>query len=161
MSLLDNCDIKKLPRHMMRNILKNQIKYIRTTPSFVYDGDTMDICFEYNNNIYRESVRIKGYDSPEMRAKDDEEKIKAIQAKVFLQNIIKDKKKIMIAKFDSTDKWGRILADIYLFEKKESLNMNDVIEQIEKNKKLNMLSELMISNGHGYAYYGEKKRKKN
>lgn len=152
-------DITKLPRHMIRNLFKNQIKYIRTNPLFVYDGDTLDICFEYNNDIYRETVRIKGYDSPEIRTKNAEEKIKAKQAKVFLQNIIKDETQIMIGKFDSTDKWGRLLADIYLFEKKEKIDMNEIIKQIEKNEELIILSELMISNGHGYAYFGKTKRK--
>ena len=54
-------------RHMLRDQFKGLILPIKTFPEYVYDGDTMDICMINNKKIISESLRIKGYDSPEMK----------------------------------------------------------------------------------------------
>ena len=95
----------------------------------VYDGDTITVAtpLDYTRApIYHFSVRLRGIDSPEIRGSTTEEKAAALAAKnalsakvlnqmVFLQNL-------------DTEKYGRVLADVYLEEpgyseaKKQSIN---------------------------------------
>ena len=93
----------------------------------VYDGDTIMIAsklpFE-NSPIYRFSVRLAGIDTPEIKGKTENEKNMAKEAKNKLQNMIMNK--YILLKNVNTEKYGRILADIYL----EDLHINKwLIEQ--------------------------------
>lgn len=80
----------------------------------VYDGDTITLASKLpykNSPIYRFQVRLNGIDSPEIRGKTDTERKKAIEAKESLSFLIMDK----FVRLDnvSTEKYGRILADVY------------------------------------------------
>lgn len=81
----------------------------------VYDGDTITIAtklpFE-NSPIYRFSVRLAGIDSPEIKAKTNIEKIMAIKSQHGLEKIVLDK--VVKLKNISFEKYGRILADVYV-----------------------------------------------
>jgi endonuclease YncB( thermonuclease family) len=103
----------------------------------VYDGDTVKAVFEFNNKLYKFSIRMNGYDSPELRTKNLHEKANAQKAKHQLQHKILNK--IVTLKCGKFDKYGRILGDIYY-----------------NNKHIN---SWMIENGYGYPYDGGKKRK--
>ena len=104
----------------------------------VYDGDTITIATQmpYDDNFYRFSVRIRGIDCPEIKSKDSNEKLCAIMARDFLKEIIFNK----VAKLEeiSYDKYGRILADVYV----DDLN----------------ISELMISESLAVKYDGGRKK---
>jgi endonuclease YncB( thermonuclease family) len=111
----------------------------------VYDGDTITIATPLNNTrspIYHFPVRLRGIDTPEIHGKTKEEKAAAVNARnalsakilgkmVFLQNI-------------DMEKYGRILADVFL-------------EEEEKEKEDQSLSEWMIENHYAVAYDGGKK----
>ena len=87
----------------------------------VYDGDTITIASVLPNTtepIYRFSVRLNGIDTPEIRGKTPEEKELAILARDELYNKIYGK--VVILKNVGTEKYGRILADVYLEE--ENIN---------------------------------------
>lgn len=104
----------------------------------VYDGDTITIATKmpYDDNFYRFSVRIRGIDCPEIKSKNSNEKLCAIMARDFLKEIIFNK----VAKLEeiSYDKYGRILADVYV----DDLN----------------ISELMISESLAVKYDGGRKK---
>lgn len=94
----------------------------------VYDGDTITIASQlpYENSlIYRFSVRIKGIDCPEIRTRNLDEKEIALIAKKFVED--KCLNKIIILKNLSTEKYGRILADVYI----DIMNISD---ELIKNK---------------------------
>ena len=81
----------------------------------VYDGDTITIAAKLPNMdepIYRFSVRLNGIDTPEIHGKTFHEKELAIAAKEALHKLIFGK--IVTLKKISTEKYGRILADVYL-----------------------------------------------
>jgi len=99
----------------------------------VYDGDTITIASKlpYSNGIeeqlqtvnsiyditdtvpiYRFNVRLSGIDSPEIKGKTQAEKDLAMVAKNRLHQLIFGK--IVHLKNISTEKYGRILADVYL-----------------------------------------------
>ena len=81
----------------------------------VYDGDTFTIVSKlpYNGSpMYRFSVRINGIDSPEIKGKTANEKELAKKSREALSNLILGK--IITLQNVSTEKYGRILADVYL-----------------------------------------------
>jgi endonuclease YncB( thermonuclease family) len=81
----------------------------------VYDGDTLTIAAKlpYNGSpLYRFSVRLNGIDCPEIKGKDDDEKQCAILAKNEIINLVFQKE--IILKNVQTEKYGRILADVFI-----------------------------------------------
>lgn len=83
----------------------------------VYDGDTITIAARlpyYDAPISRFSVRLSGIDSPEIRTHNPDEKISAIMSRDKLHDLIFDK--IVTLRNVSLEKYGRILADVYLDE---------------------------------------------
>ena len=105
----------------------------------VYDGDTITVIFRFGDKFYNKKCRIYGIDTPEIRTKNTEEKKAGYEAKEFLKNLILGK--VIWAGFEKEDKYGRLLATLWL--DKES---NESIDRI------------MIRSGHGYTYDGGKKK---
>lgn len=104
----------------------------------VYDGDTITIIFPFNGNFYKESCRIYGIDTPEIRTKDLSEKERGMNAKHHVESLILNKN--VYVDFMGREKYGRILAKVYMCDE-------DCTE----------LSELLIKGGYGCVYYGGKK----
>jgi endonuclease YncB( thermonuclease family) len=80
----------------------------------VYDGDTITVASKLpgmDEPIYRFSVRLLGIDSPEIKGKTMKEKELAIESRDALHNLIFGK--MVYFKNVSTEKYGRILADVY------------------------------------------------
>ena len=93
----------------------------------VYDGDTITIASKLpyeTSPMFRFSVRLHGIDCPEMKSKDENERICAELAKQEVTKLVMNK--VVTLKNVQTEKYGRILADVYI----ESLNVNNYM--IEK-----------------------------
>ena len=87
----------------------------------VYDGDTITIASKlpYDASpLYRFSVRLNGLDAPEIKSKNNEEKIAAINVREILSELILHK--YVHLENIQTEKYGRILADVYI----ENLHIN-------------------------------------
>ena len=106
------------------NLLEN-IEYRDTIPFVppitygkvikVYDGDTITIASLLPNTIepiYRFSIRLNGIDTPEIRGKTEEEKELAIHVRDALAEKIYGK--IVELRNVGNEKYGRVLADVYL-----------------------------------------------
>lgn len=82
----------------------------------VYDGDTITIASRvpgmYNSPIYKFSVRLNGIDAPEMTGKSEDEKEIAVKARDALTAKILGRE-IRLENIQ-TEKYGRLLTDIYL-----------------------------------------------
>lgn len=82
----------------------------------VYDGDTITVANKlpiyHCNDTFRFSVRLNGIDTPEIKGKNDDEKEAAIVAKNALTEKILHK--YVVLKNVTTEKYGRLLADVYL-----------------------------------------------
>jgi endonuclease YncB( thermonuclease family) len=88
----------------------------------VYDGDSITIASRLpidNSPLYRFSVRLNGIDTPEIKGKNEDEKIAALGARDALSQLILHK--TIVLKNVGTEKYGRILADVYL----DNLHVND------------------------------------
>ena len=103
----------------------NSISYNDTTPFVypirygkvikVYDGDTITIAARLPNTdgpVYRFSVRLNGIDTPEIRGKSEAEK----ELAYFVRDALSEKimGKIVELRNVANEKYGRILADVYL-----------------------------------------------
>lgn len=83
----------------------------------VYDADTITIASKlpYDASpMYRLSVRLNGIDTPEIKGKgvSDEEKEAAKVARDFVSNLVFNK--FIRLENVQTEKYGRILADVYI-----------------------------------------------
>lgn len=81
----------------------------------VYDGDSITIAGHYpmcNSPLFRFSVRLNGIDTAEIKGKTEEEIIAAKEARDALSNLILHK--VVKLKNIGSEKYGRILADVYL-----------------------------------------------
>ena len=81
----------------------------------VYDGDTITIAAKLpykESPIYRFSVRLNGIDCPEMKSTDTNEKDCALLAKQCVSELVMNK--IVTLKNVQSEKYGRILADVYI-----------------------------------------------
>ena len=106
----------------------------------VYDGDTITIASKIPTTdlpIYRFRVRLSRIDSAEIKGHTETEKKLAIQARDALHKLIFGK--IVTLKNLSIEKYGRILADVYL----------DDID----------ISQWMLDNKYAIPYDGGKKNR--
>jgi endonuclease YncB( thermonuclease family) len=81
----------------------------------VYDGDTITIATSLvydESTVYRFPVRLNGIDAPEMHGKNEDEINAAKNAQTALEKLILHQD--VILKNIQTEKYGRILADVYL-----------------------------------------------
>jgi micrococcal nuclease len=93
----------------------------------IYDGDTITIGGYVKGDPmkYRFSVRLLGIDCPEIKSHDSFEKKHALEGKQYLEFIFLNKE--VTLKNITTEKYGRLLADVY-FE-------NTHINQLMLDKK--------------------------
>lgn len=111
---------------------------------YVYDGDTIHVVFKVFNDYYRWNCRILGVDTPELRTKNTKEKEKGYLVRDKVREYFLDK--IVKIKCNEFDKYGRLLIDVYL------------PENIPNKNNTTFLSEWLIANEYGYAYYGGTKK---
>ena len=110
----------------------------------VVDGDTIDADIDLGFDIsLTKRIRLAGIDTPESRTKDLAEKELGIDAKNWLKHRLEEAKDIIIRTQlpDSTEKYGRIIGNLYI-------NGDDV-----------PLNQQMITEGYALAYDGGTKDK--
>lgn len=112
--------------------------------SNIYDGDTFDATIELEKKIFiRFRCRMWGYDAPEIKTKDNEEKKKGIETKEFLISELKKTNMMSVIRCMGFDKYGRLLLILYIPSVYPQFSINDLIV----NKDL------------GYLYLGGNKDK--
>jgi len=81
----------------------------------VYDGDTITVASKLpfrGSPLYRFSVRLASIDSPEIKGETPKECAAAIKSRDALHNLIFGK--IIELRNNGKEKYGRLLADVYL-----------------------------------------------
>lgn len=120
-----NADYLLSPENQEIHDTIKDIEYSNTVPFMppihygkvikVYDGDTITIASLLPNTvspIYRFSVRLNGIDTPEIKSKTKGEHEMAIRARDLLNDKIYGE--MVELKNVGNEKYGRILADVYL-----------------------------------------------
>lgn len=113
----------------------------------VYDGDTITITSKLpykESPLYKFRVRLARIDSPEIKGDSTEEQHLARISKEYLESLVLNK--IVYLENVSTDKYGRILADVYLQER-----VNNKVININVNDK-------MLASKHAIKYNGGSKK---
>lgn len=152
--------LKRCKQHTMSNPLllqKLRDATDKTVPKFtfkgiecpakvvhVYDGDTCRIVFAHpslknDHDLVKITVRLRDYNSPELRSSNPDEKQAAYRAKERLQDLIDGK--IVHVKLGKNGKYGRTLARIYIDNGKTCVN------------------DLMIKEGHGVPFMQQQPRR--
>lgn len=113
--------------------LNCDIKY-KCTLDRIIDGDTIDVCIDLGFNVLtRKRCRLIGIDTPESRTSDKEEKKYGLLSKKklkewCLKTIESDKDDIRLElrclKKNTSDKYGRVLAEVWVIEKEIETNIN-------------------------------------
>ena len=107
--------------------MSNKDPYIYRIKSIgrVVDGDTIDADIDLGFDIsLTKRIRLAGIDTPESRTKDLAEKALGLDAKNWLKQKLHDAYDIIIRTKlpDSTEKYGRIIGNLYINGEDESLN---------------------------------------
>lgn len=121
-----NVDINNITNSSDKPILwKDTIKFVPPIEKGivikVYDGDTITLASKLpylESPLYRFQVRLNGIDCPEIKSKNNSEKECSLISKQVLSTLILNK--VVTLKNVQTEKYGRILADVYL----DNLNLN-------------------------------------
>lgn len=136
----EQMDILEKSEKSKNTTYEGRIMYCKIV--YCYDGDTVYGKFFDNGQLVQQSLRIYGYDSPEIKPRKDipdrEAHIaRAKAAKEELEKLILNK--IVIISCLKNDKYGRILVNIKTIDTGIDIGTH------------------MIENSHGYAYFGGKK----
>ena len=116
----------------------------RSTIVKIVDGDTVDVDIDlgFGTWLHNERVRIMGIDTPEARTSDKTEKVFGLAAKQRLTELLGPNPilRTMVSKKgeDMKGKFGRILGDF-------------------KTKDGQMITDIMIAEGHAVLYEGQNK----
>ena len=106
--------------------MKHTLYHYRATVTSVYDGDTCTVDFDLGLYTWLKSqkLRLNRINAPEMRG---EEKEAGTQSRDFLRGLILDKMIVVETIKDDTEKYGRYLAEIWLEQGGQWLNVNDLM----------------------------------
>jgi micrococcal nuclease len=123
----------------------------------VVDGDTIDADIDLGFDIsLTKRIRLAGIDTPESRTKDLAEKALGLDAKNWLKHRLEEAKDIIIRTQlpDSTEKYGRIIGQLYINGEDASLNNQMITEGYAlpydggtKDKDWEPLKEIRRKNG--------------
>ena len=119
----------------------------------VYDGDSITIAAYLpmdSSPLFRFSVRLNGIDTPEIKGKNEDEKTAAKAARDALSKLILHKE--IVLKNVGTEKYGRILADVYL----DDLCVNDWLIKEHYAVKYDGGTKIPPSSWLKYRLTGEK-----
>jgi micrococcal nuclease len=107
----------------------------------VYDGDSITVVFTPNglDKFYKYTIRLDGIDTPEMRTTDPNERAQAIIVRDFVRETLLNK--LITIKCGKFDKYGRLLAVVYIDGFDKSIN------------------DLLIEKKYAYCYDGGTKTK--
>jgi len=97
----------------------------------VVDGDTIDADIDLGFDIsLTKRIRLAGIDTPESRTTNKAEKALGLDAKEWLKHRLEEAKDIIIRTQlpDSTEKYGRIIGQLYINGEDASLNNQMITE---------------------------------
>jgi endonuclease YncB( thermonuclease family) len=127
----------------------------------VIDGDSVELDIDWGDNIHtvdaRAQLRMYGINAPESRQRtpgttDEQwalEKVAGEKAKAYLKTLIEGKTVLIKTRKDPTEKFGRLLAEMWLIVKEEG---DGIVEVGERS-----VNQEMVDAGHAVPYFGGKR----
>ena len=88
----------------------------------IIDGDTVDVDIDLGFGVWmhKERIRLYGIDTPELR--NHEQKIKAMESKRRLVELLNQTQNIVNVECGQFDKFGRVLVTLFTEKQEKSLN---------------------------------------
>lgn len=109
-------------------MMKENCYYYRAKVVSVYDGDTCRVDIDLGFGIWKkeEVLRLHRINAPEIRG---ETRVEGLQSRDFLREMILDKEIMVQSVKDRTGKYGRYLAEIWLYHSSTGQwqNINDLL----------------------------------
>jgi len=100
----------------------------------IVDGDTVDVIIDLGFDIHFNSrIRLLGIDAPEVRTRDDVQKLKGLAAKHRLKELLPEEFTIR-TKLDKRGKYGRVLGTLMVGD----TNINELL--VEEGHAIKMKS---------------------
>jgi len=94
----------------------------------VIDGDTLKIQIDQGFRSFRkETIRLLGIDTPEIRTKDLEEKKRGYYAKSFVIATLKEYKNKFLVTTEKSDSFGRCLGNIILENARGTVTLSEIL----------------------------------
>lgn len=96
----------------------------------IIDGDSivLNIDLGFHMTITNRHIRLMGLDTPEIRTRDPEEKVRGFLAKYFVEKMFADAEKSgaeITVVSHGIDKFGRVLGEIIFTTKDTAINLNE------------------------------------
>ena len=106
----------------------------------IIDGDTIDVDIDlgFNTILKKQRIRLFGIDTPESRTRDKEEKKRGLLSKEYLTSKCPVGSTIRLRSHER-GKFGRILGEIFEYNKSTSIN------------------DEMVAEGYAAHYFGQSK----
>jgi endonuclease YncB( thermonuclease family) len=135
----------------------------------VYDGDTCTLNMKTKYGVSEWKVRLAGYDSPEMKTHDHEEKTHGLACRDMLKELIFGK--FVIVHCAGFEKYGRLIGTIMAYSPSFIPSSSKPTDKIETESCLSVneyekdptkyinINEWMIQNTSSIPYDGGKKSK--
>ncbi len=90
----------------------------------VVDGDTLDALIDLDLEVRVEArIRLLGVDTPELRAKGEVERARAVAAKVYVMDAVGGAVSWVAICTAGRDSFGRVLADVWIGDRSLSLEL--------------------------------------
>ena len=142
---MSEIDWDSVDKKIKRFSLENERKLGKCV--HVYDGDTIQVVFPLQTELFRWTCRLSGVDTPEIRTRNNIEK----QFGYDVRNNLREKilNKMVIIECGEFDKYGRLLGKIFLQEENNN--------QIGGGKNLS-INDWLIENKYAFPYDGGKKQ---
>ena len=142
---MSDIDWDSVDKKIKRFSLENQTKIGKCVD--VYDGDTIQVVFQMQTELFRWTCRLTGIDTPEIRTRNKTEK----QFGYTVRNYLREKilNKMVVIECGEFDKYGRLLGKIYLKQE------NDGQSGGGKSVSIN---DWLVQNKYAFPYDGGKKQ---
>ena len=138
-------DWSKVDKKIKRFSLENQRKIGKCVD--VYDGDTIQVVFQMQSELFRWTCRLVGIDTPEIRTRNKTEKEFGYKVRKHLREKILNK--MVVIECGEFDKYGRLLGKIFLH--------HDVNSQSGGGESIS-INDWLIQNNYAFSYDGGKKQ---
>ena len=115
--------------------MEDKCFYYRAQVVSVYDGDTCRVDIDLGFGVWKknETLRLNRINAPEMRG---EEREAGKRSRDYLRGLVLDKDVMLQSLLDRKGKYGRYLAEIWLFDAPNNQwrNVNDLLVENDQAK---------------------------
>lgn len=143
---MSEIDWGSVDKKIKRFSLENETKLGKCV--HVYDGDTIQVVFPLQTELFRWTCRLSGVDTPEIRTKNNIEKQFGYDVRNYLREKILNK--MVVIECGEFDKYGRLLVKIFLREEHDA--------QSGGGSEALSINEWLIQNKYAFPYDGGKKQ---